>query len=119
MPYRAWVRQRSGAFRPRAAGNCASAGRRTSARMISPVDDARSDILCLISRALTPGVSIGTANPAIPSSTRAQTTATSATGAFVIHILPPLSTQSDPSRSEEHTSELQSLRHLVCRLLLE
>src|ERR1039458_10852676 len=24
-----------------------------------------------------------------------------------------------PSRSEEHTSELQSLRHLVCRLLLE
>src|ERR1035438_9113711 len=28
------------------------------------------------------------------------------------HILSPL-------RSEEHTSELQSLRHLVCRLLLE
>src|SRR5262245_28647265 len=26
---------------------------------------------------------------------------------------------SGPSRSEEHTSELQSLRHLVCRLLLE
>src|SRR5947199_7914816 len=24
-----------------------------------------------------------------------------------------------PLRSEEHTSELQSLRHLVCRLLLE
>src|SRR5262245_63049201 len=24
-----------------------------------------------------------------------------------------------PSRSEEHTSELQSLRHVVCRLLLE
>src|SRR5471030_943485 len=24
-----------------------------------------------------------------------------------------------PHRSEEHTSELQSLRHLVCRLLLE
>src|SRR5262245_64657769 len=24
-----------------------------------------------------------------------------------------------PKRSEEHTSELQSLRHLVCRLLLE
>src|SRR5262245_64590227 len=28
--------------------------------------------------------------------------------------IPPL-----PLRSEEHTSELQSLRHLVCRLLLE
>src|SRR5947199_7422105 len=26
---------------------------------------------------------------------------------------------SGTSRSEEHTSELQSLRHLVCRLLLE
>src|SRR5437899_4225338 len=25
----------------------------------------------------------------------------------------------DGDRSEEHTSELQSLRHLVCRLLLE
>src|SRR5437899_8037198 len=27
--------------------------------------------------------------------------------------------QGRPLRSEEHTSELQSLRHLVCRLLLE
>src|SRR5262245_65326382 len=26
---------------------------------------------------------------------------------------------SAPTRSEEHTSELQSLRHIVCRLLLE
>src|SRR5436853_5612008 len=31
-----------------------------------------------------------------------------------------LETPSEPRpRSEEHTSELQSLRHLVCRLLLE
>src|ERR1035438_8316935 len=30
-----------------------------------------------------------------------------------------LSDQGDVIRSEEHTSELQSLRHLVCRLLLE
>src|SRR6201999_4680897 len=29
------------------------------------------------------------------------------------------STNSSRGRSEEHTSELQSLRHLVCRLLLE
>src|ERR1039458_9946475 len=29
------------------------------------------------------------------------------------------STSSRQTRSEEHTSELQSLRHLVCRLLLE
>src|ERR1039458_6396291 len=27
--------------------------------------------------------------------------------------------ENQPIRSEEHTSELQSLRHLVCRLLLE
>src|SRR5437899_5337554 len=31
----------------------------------------------------------------------------------------PESGSSSMSRSEEHTSELQSLRHLVCRLLLE
>src|SRR5262245_64971701 len=30
-----------------------------------------------------------------------------------------LKNSSKNSRSEEHTSELQSLRHLVCRLLLE
>src|SRR5947199_7336232 len=29
------------------------------------------------------------------------------------------SSRPDSPRSEEHTSELQSLRHLVCRLLLE
>src|SRR5687767_15758200 len=31
----------------------------------------------------------------------------------------PRATASAPSRSEEHTSELQSLAYLVCRLLLE
>src|SRR5262245_45819570 len=31
----------------------------------------------------------------------------------------PLALVGDQGRSEEHTSELQSLRHLVCRLLLE
>src|SRR5262245_64197204 len=31
----------------------------------------------------------------------------------------PLVAKSSTLRSEEHTSELQSLRHLVCRLLLE
>src|ERR1035441_2038150 len=31
----------------------------------------------------------------------------------------PPDAQCHPVRSEEHTSELQSLRHLVCRLLLE
>src|SRR3712207_7596649 len=31
----------------------------------------------------------------------------------------PQTGQGDPSRSEEHTSELQSRQYLVCRLLLE
>src|SRR5258708_23428797 len=31
----------------------------------------------------------------------------------------PLDMRMDPGRSEEHTSELQSPDHLVCRLLLE
>src|SRR5205814_10555621 len=36
-----------------------------------------------------------------------------------IHSLYRMDTSRCSSRSEEHTSELQSLRHLVCRLLLE
>src|SRR6266511_6216524 len=32
---------------------------------------------------------------------------------------PPAASTSPPSRSEEHTSELQSRENLVCRLLLE
>src|SRR5262245_36265168 len=31
----------------------------------------------------------------------------------------PVTAADEVARSEEHTSELQSLRHLVCRLLLE
>src|ERR1035438_4875065 len=36
-----------------------------------------------------------------------------------VHIASTHSNSTRSSRSEEHTSELQSLRHLVCRLLLE
>src|SRR5262245_65031880 len=38
--------------------------------------------------------------------------------AIALRVAPP-STVHERARSEEHTSELQSLRHLVCRLLLE
>ena len=48
-------------------GSRAESGTRTSSSVISPVLDARSDILCLISRAVKPGVSVGTAKPATPS----------------------------------------------------
>src|ERR1035438_10813848 len=36
-----------------------------------------------------------------------------------LRIRPAVFRQTLPNRSEEHTSELQSLGHLVCRLLLE
>ena len=98
MPNRASDRQLSGPDRPRAPGSRADSGSRTSSRLNSEVTEARSDILRVISRALKPGVSVGTANPSTPSSARAHTTATSATEALVIHILDPLSTQSSPSR---------------------
>src|ERR1035441_11039396 len=43
--------------------------------------------------------------------------------AMLVHAIMPASRANGPGlrcvRSEEHTSELQSLRHLVCRLLLE
>src|SRR2546425_7312597 len=41
-------------------------------------------------------------------------------GSELIHFESPVRAESLPSsRSEEHTSELQSLAYLVCRLLLE
>src|SRR5258708_21046214 len=39
--------------------------------------------------------------------------------AIVSHLFYPLAADGIRSRSEEHTSELQSPDHLVCRLLLE
>src|SRR5205814_10376945 len=37
----------------------------------------------------------------------------------IVGVLPQVEREERRVRSEEHTSELQSLRHLVCRLLLE
>src|SRR5262245_65068717 len=57
--------------------------------------------------------------PATCSPTR--TRSTSSTGASIASTTLPRRgcTDEQQARSEEHTSELQSLRHLVCRLLLE
>src|SRR5258705_5722902 len=62
-------------------------------------------------------------------SAHGNSTSVAGTAATRRSILPPITehttgtptTSLSPSRtrSEEHTSELQSLRHLVCRLLLE
>src|SRR5262245_64023383 len=38
---------------------------------------------------------------------------------FTSQLIAPTVAPMSRARSEEHTSELQSLRHLVCRLLLE
>src|SRR3989441_3289453 len=38
---------------------------------------------------------------------------------FIVDAARPLDELKDSGRSEEHTSELQSLAYLVCRLLLE
>src|SRR5437899_12082884 len=40
-------------------------------------------------------------------------------GVFGVRATPTAAPGGPGPRSEEHTSELQSLRHLVCRLLLE
>src|SRR5205814_759783 len=40
-------------------------------------------------------------------------------GTAIVEELEKLAKETEFQRSEEHTSELQSLRHLVCRLLLE
>jgi len=60
MPKRASFRQPSGPDRPRASGNIADSGSRTSSSTSSAVTDARSDIFCLISGAEKPGVAVGT-----------------------------------------------------------
>src|SRR5258708_9631417 len=67
----------------------------------SPVPDSRAQSrsrwICLPRRPASPSHLVG-AGPATPSSNRVSASS---------------------SRSEEHTSELQSPDHLVCRLLLE
>src|SRR5262245_63895149 len=55
------------------------------------------------------------AGAAVPAADRAKF----ALSAHPRHRRPDCGYFRDLARSEEHTSELQSLRHLVCRLLLE
>src|SRR2546422_8125271 len=64
---------------------------------------------------ITPAIMVAAASPSTPwRCTMAYTITTKAP------VGPPIWTREPPSaRSEEHTSELQSRLHLVCRLLLE
>src|SRR5258705_13794905 len=58
---------------------------------------------------------------ALPISTKASRTSSTTTMAMapLRMFQKPWASPGISARSEEHTSELQSLRHLVCRLLLE
>src|SRR5687767_14434875 len=57
-------------------------------------------------------------SPLFPSTTLFRSPVTARHSAWVTSCTPS-SKPSPPGRSEEHTSELQSLAYLVCRLLLE
>src|SRR5262245_62845456 len=65
-----------------------------------------------LSEAFSPVGAAGIAGVGIPAGAIAQSSST------ILSFSDTTSTRRE-SRSEEHTSELQSLRHLVCRLLLE
>ena len=81
--------------------------------MISPVTEARRESLRWISAVENPGSPFSTMKPAKPgfpsprSSVRAQTTATSATGALVIHIFVPLRIQSASSPARARTARVR------------
>src|SRR5438045_7397754 len=68
----------------------------------------------------TPQIYTLSLHDALPISTSPAVTATSRSPASSLATVIARPTSStNRQRSEEHTSELQSLRHLVCRLLLE
>jgi hypothetical protein len=76
----------------------ASAGRRTSSRVMSHWIDARIDSFGSIAAVLKPSVDVATRKPRmVPSSVFAQMTATSAMVARPIQRLAPLITQVSPS----------------------
>ena len=80
-------------MRPRAPGSSASAGSRTSSRVMSHWIDARIDSFGSIGVAVKPSVAVGTTKPRMPSSVCAQMIATSAIEASPIQRLAPVSTQ--------------------------
>src|SRR2546422_6233160 len=75
-------------------------------------DTATTEIYTLPLHAALP---ISAAGP----STTLRTSASAATMASSVHLIARGDGRCWPLRSEEHTSELQSRLHLVCRLLLE
>lgn len=78
---------------PSAPGSRLCSGTMQLSMYTEPVLDARNDALPGMTAVVSPAVSRSTTKPRTrPSSQRAHTTNTSATGAFVIHVLEPFST---------------------------
>ena len=98
MEYRAWVRHDKGPFNPSTPGKRFLSETLTSFINNSEVIDALKLIFPWISDAVKPSIPFSSRKPlTMPSSSLAQTTATSATVPLVIHILDPLIIQSSPS----------------------
>ena len=91
MPARATLRQPNGPARPFTFGSRFSSGTNTSSSTISPVIEARNESLPSILGVENPLVPRSTKKPRMTPSSLAHTTARSATGALVIHILAPVS----------------------------
>src|SRR5205814_5134242 len=112
-----------------AAGARWSAGRgaqpRADVRALSPPARAdrrrRSRLRPGAARAAPPGRAGARREPAAAAAWLPRSTPSAATGPVPNRSAPADHAPDAPTapRSEEHTSELQSLRHLVCRLLLE
>src|SRR2546426_2369454 len=98
MPYRAWVRQPSGYFRPFVSGSRFFAGMRQSSKKSCDVTDARSENFPMCKAVENPGVPFSTTKPRMVPSALAHTTATSAMEPLVIHDFAPLRIQESPSR---------------------
>src|SRR5437870_9853446 len=81
----------------------------------------RSNGACTLASQDVGKVTLPSLSWASPGTVSAVRTRRSAIEASAVFILPPCFpvAVSAPPRSEEHTSELQSRGHLVCRLLLE
>src|SRR5205814_7338949 len=76
-----------------------------------------SDLTCSPSTAIRPTAPSTWSSATTPAPRRARKTGSSADPSS--RAATPEPRGKPTGRSEEHTSELQSLRHLVCRLLLE
>merc|ERR1711871_231807 len=94
MPKRAEFKHENADCKPEAFGSILSLGMRQSSITILPVGDARNENFPGILGVLSPSAPLSTIKPRTTPSKRAQTTHTSAMGAFVIQCFAPFRTNS-------------------------